>query len=50
MGGITLPVMENALLQAKDGRRRILGEVHKHVLRSDAILFSYKIDMWNLEC
>ncbi|KAJ0079325.1 hypothetical protein Patl1_23502 [Pistacia atlantica] len=29
VGGITLPVMEKALLQAKDGRRRILAEMIK---------------------
>ncbi|XP_044499742.1 polyribonucleotide nucleotidyltransferase 1, chloroplastic isoform X2 [Mangifera indica] len=29
VGGITLPVMEKALLQAKDGRRQILAEMMK---------------------
>lgn len=29
VGGITLPIMREALLQARDGRKHILGKVNR---------------------
>lgn len=48
VGGITLSTMKHALMQAKEGRKRILGKIYKRYsififLNDDMFLLSFSM-------